>query len=407
MADHVIIGAGLAGASAAIALRENSPSDRVTLIGSEDIAPYERPPLSKGYLRGSVPFEKLLVRPAEFYAAQQIQTMFGSPVSGIDAGRRIVHIADGRRVPFDSLLVATGARNRVARIQGVDLPGILGLRTIQDSDRLRAEMQSGRKAVVVGMGFIGCEVAASLRHEGLDVTTIDPGPTPLFRVLGEAVGGRLAALHQGYGVHTVFNDTVETFEGKDRVERVVTKAGLRIACDLVVVGVGVEPVVNLLDGSGALIDNGILVDEYCATTVAGIYAAGDVANHYHPVFGRRIRVEHWQNAMRQGVNAAKNMLGQRVAYDEIPWFWSDQYDANIQYAGYHTSYDELIVRGRLDAGSFVAFYMNGGVIDAVVSVNDAKDVRRAMPLIKSRQPVDPDQLRDESVDLRSLVSAPS
>jgi 3-phenylpropionate/trans-cinnamate dioxygenase ferredoxin reductase subunit len=407
MADHVIIGAGLAGASAAIALREYSPRDRVTLIGAEDIAPYERPPLSKGYLRGSVPFEKLLVRPAEFYAAQQIQTMFGSPVSGIDAGRRIVHIADGRRVPFDSLLVATGARNRVARIQGVDLPGILGLRTIQDSDRLRAEMQSGRKAVVVGMGFIGCEVAASLRHEGLDVTTIDPGPTPLFRVLGEAVGGRLAALHQGYGVHTVFNDTVETFEGKDRVERVVTKAGLRIACDLVVVGVGVEPVVNLLDGSGALIDNGILVDEYCATTVAGIYAAGDVANHYHPVFGRRIRVEHWQNAMRQGVNAAKNMLGQRVAYDEIPWFWSDQYDANIQYAGYHTSYDELIVRGRLDAGSFVAFYMNGGVIDAVVSVNDAKDVRRAMPLIKSRQPVDPDQLRDESVDLRSLVSAPS
>jgi 3-phenylpropionate/trans-cinnamate dioxygenase ferredoxin reductase subunit len=272
---------------------------------------------------------------------------------------------------------------------------------------LRAEMQSGRKAVVVGMGFIGCEVAASLRHEGLDVTTIDPGPTPLFRVLGEAVGGRLAALHQGYGVHTVFNDTVETFEGKDRVERVVTKAGLRIACDLAVVGVGVEPVVNLLDGSGALIDNGILVDEYCATTVAGIYAAGDVANHYHPVFGRRIRVEHWQNAMRQGVNAAKNILGQRVPYDEIPWFWSDQYDANIQYAGYHTSYDELIVRGRLDAGSFVAFYMNGGVIDAVVSVNDAKDVRRAMPLIKSRQPVDPDQLRDESVDLRSLVSAPS
>ena len=403
MADHVIIGAGLAGASAAIALREHSPGDHVTLIGAEDVAPYERPPLSKGYLRGSVPFEKLLVRPAESYAGQKIQTMFGSPVIGIDASRRIVHIGDGRRVAFDSLLVATGARNRAARIEGVDIDGILSLRTIQDADRLRAEMQSRRKAVVIGMGFIGCEVAASLRHEGLDVTAIDPGPTPLFRVLGEAVGGTLAALHQTYGVHTIFSDTVAAFEGTDRVERVVTKTGLRIACDLAVVGVGVEPIVNLLDGSGAHIDNGIVVDEYCATTVAGIYAAGDVANHYHPVFGRRIRVEHWQNAMRQGANAAKNMLGQQVPYDEIPWFWSDQYDANIQYAGYHTSYDELIVRGQLEIGSFAAFYMNGGVIDAAVSMNNAKDVRRAIPLIKSRRQFDPQLLRDESVDLRSLL----
>jgi 3-phenylpropionate/trans-cinnamate dioxygenase ferredoxin reductase subunit len=403
MADHVIVGAGMTGASAAIALREHSPDDRITLIGAEETPPYERPPLSKGYLRGSVPLAKLLVRPAEFYAAHRIDTMFGSPVSGIDAGQRIVHMADGRRVAFDSVLVATGARNRRAPIPGIDLDGIVSLRTIRDADGLRARMQSGRKAVDVGMGFIGCEVAASLRHEGLEVTAIDPGPTPLFRVLGEAVGGTLAALHQSYGVHTIFNDTVEAFEGTERVECVVTKAGLRIACDLVIVGIGVDPVVDLLDGSGVPVDNGVVVDEYCAASVPGIYAAGDVANHYHPVFGRRIRVEHWQNAQRQGINAARNMLGQRVPYDEIPWFWSDQYDANVQYAGHHTSYDELIVRGRLDAGSFAAFYLNRGVIDAVVSVNNAKDVRRAMPLIKSRRPVDPDRLRDQSVDLRQLV----
>jgi len=403
MADHVIVGAGMAGASAAITLREQSPDARVTLIGAEETPPYERPPLSKGYLRGSVPFGKLLVRPAEFYADQRIDTMFGSPVCGIDAGRRIVQMADGGRVAFDSLLVATGARNRRARIPGIDLDGIVSLRTVRDADGLRARMAPGRKAVVVGMGFIGCEVAASLRHEGLEVTAIDPGPTPLFRVLGEAVGATLAALHQSYGVHTIFNDIVEAFEGAERVECVVTKAGLRIACDLVVVGIGVEPVVDLLEGSGVPVDNGVVVDEYCAAGVPGIYAAGDVANHYHPVFGRRIRVEHWQNAQRQGINAARNMLGQRVPYDEIPWFWSDQYDANVQYAGHHTSYDELIVRGRLDAGSFAAFYLNRGVIDAAVSVNNAKDVRRAMPLIKSRRPVDPDRLRDQSVDLRQLV----
>jgi 3-phenylpropionate/trans-cinnamate dioxygenase ferredoxin reductase subunit len=405
--SFVVVGASLAGATAAATLRQDGFDGDLTLIGAEPHPPYERPPLSKQYLRSEAPFEKALVRPVTFYDEHRIETILGVRATRVDPAERVVHLETGRRVPYDKLLIATGVRNRRPPIPGLELPGVFDLRSVTDADALRMQIATGARAAVIGMGFIGCEVAASLRHEGLDVTTIDPGPTPLFRVLGEAVGGRLAALHQGYGVHTVFNDTVETFEGKDRVERVVTKAGLRIACDLVVVGVGVEPVVNLLDGSGALIDNGILVDEYCATTVAGIYAAGDVANHYHPVFGRRIRVEHWQNAMRQGVNAAKNMLGQRVPYDEIPWFWSDQYDANIQYAGYHTSYDELIVRGRLDAGSFVAFYMNGGVIDAVVSVNDAKDVRRAMPLIKSRQPVDPDQLRDEIVDLRSLVSAPS
>lgn len=402
MADYVIVGASMTGASAAIALREQSTDAKVTLIGAEDGWPYERPPLSKGYLRGSVPFEKLLVRPAAFYAAQRIDTMFGSRVTRIDSSRRVVHVADGKRVPFDALLIATGARNRHARVPGIDLEGIHSLRDRRDADRLRAEMRPGRKVVVAGMGFIGCEVAASLRHEGLEVTTIDPGKAPLVRILGEAVGATLAALHESYGVRTIFNDSVAAFEGGGRVEAVTTQAGVRIPCDFAVVGIGVEPTVDYLEGSGVHVDNGVVVDEYCATNIAGIHAAGDVANHYHPVFGRHIRVEHWQNAMRQGANAARNMLGQRLPYDEIPWFWSDQYDANIQYAGYHTAYDELIVRGRLDGSSYAAFYMNRGVIDAVVGLNNAKDVRRAMPLIKARRPVDPDRLRDESSDLRSL-----
>lgn len=405
MAEYVVIGGSLTGASAAIALREHSADAGVTLIDAEDGLPYERPPLSKGYLRGSVPFEKLLVRPAGFYTEQRIHTMFGSRVTGIDPGRRVVQVASGPPVPFESLLIATGAHNRQVRIPGMELEGIHSLRTVGDADRLRAEMSRGRKAVVVGMGFIGCEVAASLRHEGLDVTTIDPGPGPLARILGDAVAATLTAIHQSYGVRTIFNDSVAAFEGNGRVEAITTTAGVRIPCDFVVVGIGVEPTVDLLGGSGVHLDNGVVVDEYCSTNVAGIHAAGDVANHYHPVFGRHIRVEHWQNAMRQGVNAARNMLGQRVAYDEIPWFWSDQYDANIQYAGHHTTYDELIVRGRLDGSSYAAFYMNGGVIDAVVGLNNAKDVRRAMPLIKARRPIEPDLLRDESRDLRTLLTA--
>jgi 3-phenylpropionate/trans-cinnamate dioxygenase ferredoxin reductase component len=406
MADFVVIGAGLTGASAAIALRKYSVDARVTLIGEEDEVPYDRPPLSKGYLRGEQSIEKLLVRPREFYETQAIDTLFGSRASRIDSTERVVYLEGGRRVPFDRLLIATGVRNRRPPIPGIELQGVHQLRTLRDATRLRDEMRPGRKAVVVGMGFIGCEVAASLRHHQVEVVSVDPGPTPLARVLGETIGGTLTALHASYGVHTVFNDTVETFDGNGRIARVITKAGLRIPCDFAVVGVGVEPVVDLLDGSGIHIDNGVVVDQYCATSVGGIYAAGDVANHYHPVFGRHIRVEHWQNAMRQGDNAARNMLGERITYDDIPWFWSDQYDANIQYAGHHTSYKELIVRGQLDGGSYAAFYMNSGVIDAVVGINRAKDVRRAIPLIKARQRVDPGRLSDERVDLRSLIQAP-
>ncbi|MGH9659914.1 MAG: NAD(P)/FAD-dependent oxidoreductase, partial [Bryobacteraceae bacterium] len=281
-----------------------------------------------------------------------------------------------------------------------------GLRTVQDANRIREEMAPGRRVVVVGMGFIGSEVAASLRQKGLDVVAIDPSKTPLFRVLGEAVGQTIAELHRAHGVRTIFEDTVAAFEGTGRVGCVVTQGGLRLECDFAVVGIGIEPAVEALGDSGIHVDNGVVVDEYCQTNVSGIYAAGDVANHHHPVFGRRIRVEHWQNAIKQGAAAARNMLGKHVAYDEVHWFWSDQYDANLQYAGFHTEWEQLVVRGRLDSGSFLACYVNGDRIDAAVGLNRAKDVRRVIPLIKSRRAVNLEQLRDEGVDLRTLHADP-
>lgn len=402
MPAYVIVGASLAGATAAVTLRDEGADGSVTLIGAEPQPPYERPPLSKAYLRGETPFEKALVRPAAFYAEHQIETMFGTRATRIDRSARLVELEDHRRVPFDVLLIATGGRNRDVSIPGGDLDGVFRLRTVEDAARIRDEMVAGRRAVIVGMGFIGSEVAASLRQKGLDVVAIDPSKTPLHRVLGEAVGESLAAIHRAHGVRTVFEDTVAAFEGRRRVGRVITKGGLRIDCDFVVAGIGIEPAVDMLDGSGIDIDNGVLVDQYCQTNVAGIYAAGDVANHYHPVFGRHIRVEHWQNAAKQGAAAARNMLGKNVAYDEIPWFWSDQYDANLQYAGFHTTWEQLIVRGSLDSGSYLACYVNNGRIDAAVGLNRGKDLRRVMPLIKARRAVNLDQLRDEGVDLRSV-----
>ncbi|MET0164611.1 MAG: FAD-dependent oxidoreductase [Vicinamibacterales bacterium] len=406
MADaYVIVGASLAGATAAVTLRQEGADGTITLIGAEKEPPYERPPLSKTYLRGETPFETALVRPPTFYAEHEIEMIRGCRAVRIDASARFVELDDGRRVPFDRLLIATGGRNRRLSVAGADLDGIYSLRTVQDADRIRAETVAGRRVVVVGMGFIGSEVAASLRQKDLDVVAIEPSKTPLARVLGEDVGQCLADLHRKRGVRTVFEDTVVAFEGTSRVEQVLTRGGQRLECDFVVAGVGIEPVVDVLDGSGIYVDNGVVVDEYCQTSVSGIYAAGDVANHYHPLFKRRIRVEHWQNAIKQGAAAARNMLGRYVPYDEVHWFWSDQYDANLQYAGFHSKWEQLVVRGRLGSDSFLACYVNDGRIDAAVALNRAKDLRRVMPLIKARRPVDLEQLRDESVDLRSLLAS--
>jgi 3-phenylpropionate/trans-cinnamate dioxygenase ferredoxin reductase subunit len=401
MAAHVILGASMAGATAAITLREES-ADTITVIGAEPEPPYERPPLSKAYLRGEVTFDSALVRPSVFYAQHAIETMLDARAVRVDTSERIVELADSRHVPFDTLLIATGGRNRRLSMPGAHLDGIYGLRTVRDADRIREATAAGGRAVVVGMGFIGSEVAASLRKKGLDVVAIDPGKTPLFRVLGEAVGRTIADLHRTHGVRTIFEDTVASFEGDGHVAGVVTRNGLRLACDLVVAGIGVEPAVEFLDGSGVGIDNGVVVDQYLETNVSGVFAAGDVANHYHPLFRRHIRLEHWQNAVRQGAAAARNMLRQQTVYDEIPWFWSDQYEANLQYAGFHTTWDELVVRGRLDSGGYLACYVKDGRIDAAVALNRGKDIRRVIPLIRSRAIVDIARLRDEHVDLRSL-----
>lgn len=401
----VIVGASVAGGGAAATLREEGFDGRVVLIGAEPQAPYERPALSKEYLRGESPFEQALFQPLDFYSENDIETRFGVRVTRVDAVQKVIELDNGERVPYKALLVATGGRNRRIPIPGIDLEGISGLRTVADSDRIRAEISPGRKAVVVGMGFIGSEVAASLRQSGVEVTVVDRNPVPLRRVLGEEVGRVVKEIHRDHGAELIFEDKVAAFEGLERVERITTLRGHRIECDFVVVGLGVEPATELLAGTGVEIDNGIMVDEYLRTGVEGIYAAGDVANHYHPVFERHIRVEHWQNALKQGPAAARNMLGENEPYGEIPWFWSDQYEHNLQYAGFHTEWDELLVRGSTQERNFVAFYRKDRRVLAAVAINRGRDLRRSIPLIKAQEEIAAAKLCDLDVDLRKLAEA--
>jgi 3-phenylpropionate/trans-cinnamate dioxygenase ferredoxin reductase component len=401
--QFVIVGANLAGGSAAITLREEGFDGEIVLIGAEPHAPYERPPLSKEYLQGKKPFEDALLKPVSFYVDHGIHTLFGVRATRIDPREQVVELEDGDRVPYHKVLVTTGVRNRRLRVPGADLEGIYELRTVADADRIRGESRRGRRAVVVGMGFIGCEVAASLRYHGVEVTAIEFFKTPLFRVLGEQVGRVFEAFHREQGVQMYFEESVVAFEGTHRVRRVVTSSGRQLECDFVVAGVGVEPVTDIVVDSGVKIENGIVVDEYCQTNVEGIYAAGDVANHFHPVFGRFVRVEHWQNAIRQGRAAARSMLGKREPYDDVHWFWSDQYNYNVQYAGFHSGWDDLVVRGSLEQRNCVIFYMQEQRIAAAVAFNRGKDVQRVMPLIKARIQVDPAKLRDENADIRSLM----
>jgi 3-phenylpropionate/trans-cinnamate dioxygenase ferredoxin reductase component len=400
----VIVGASLAGGTAAATLRAEGFDGRIVLVGAEPELPYERPPLSKGYLKGETPREKLLVRPEAFWAEHDVQLELGTPADRIDAQAREVELADGRRLRYGKLLVATGGRNRRLRVPGVDLPGVLDLRTIADSERIGEAACSGGRAVVVGMGFIGSEVAATLRQLKLEVTCIEPFAVPLERALGPEVGRAIAELHRGHGIAARYGEGVDAFEGNGRVERVVTSSGERIECDFAVVGVGIEPAVEVVAGTGVEVDNGIVVDELCGTSVEGIWAAGDVARHRHPLFGL-IRVEHWRNAIEQGAAAARSLLGTGAPYEEVHWFWSDQYDANIQYTGHHTTWDELVVRGSIDERKFVAFYLVDGVVRAAAAVDSGRDLRRAQALIRARTRVDQAKLRDPDVDLRTLAPA--
>jgi 3-phenylpropionate/trans-cinnamate dioxygenase ferredoxin reductase subunit len=320
-----------------------------------------------------------------------------------------VLLGSGQELKYQKVLIATGGRNRRLELPGADLPGIHHLRTVAECEAIKGEAVAGRRAVVVGMSFIGSEVAASLTQLGVHVTAIFPGRFPLGRVLGEEIGALFSAIHRANGVELLAGDQVAAFEGTERLEAVTTVSGVRVECDFAVAGVGIEPAVPAVAGQPAGQDNGVVVDELCRAGATDVYAAGDVANHLHPVFGR-VRVEHYNNAEKQGAAAARSMLGSDAPYDYIHSFWSDQYDHKLEYAGHATTWDGFVVRGSLEEGKLVGFYLLNGLVRAAVGLDRGGDpeldrdseMAAAARLVAMRAQPHPRLLADEQVDLWSL-----
>ena len=367
----VIVGAGLTGGSAAKTLREDGWRGRLTLIGEEPGVPFGRPPLSKTYLRGEEDLSGWLVKPDDWYEKNEVERV-KARVMSIDAARQQVTLQSGGVFDYGKLLIATGGRNKPLAAPGANLQGVYQLRTVAECEAIKRVATRGSRAVVVGMGFIGSEVAASLRQLGLQVTAVLRGKAPLDAVLGTEMGAVMAGIHRDAGVELVAEDDVVRFEGSSRIERATTRKGRRIECDLAIVAVGIEPNLETLQGTKVSLDNGVLVDSRCRTNVPGIFAAGDVANHLHPVFGR-IRVEHYNNAEKQGAAAARSMLGSRADYRYIHSFWSDQFEHKLEYIGHVRKWNRFVIRGSVDERKLVGFYLHAGRLKAAVGLNRGGD----------------------------------
>lgn len=408
MTDIVILGSGLAAGNAAKTLREEGHDGRLVLVGEEPGVPFGRPPLSKTYMRGEEGLAGWLVEPPDWYPKHNVEFL-RTTATRIDTARRRLELRTGEVVQYSKLLIATGGRNRPFNVPGVDLPGVYQLRTVAECDAIKREARNGRRAVVIGMGFIGSEVAASLRQLGVAVSAVFPGDAPLDSVLGSEMGEVIAGIQRDNGVELIPHETVVRFEGADRVERAVLRGGRRIDCDFAIVAIGIQPNVEILQGTGVAVENGVLVDATCRTNVPDIFAAGDVANHLHPLFGR-VRVEHYNNAEKQGAAAARSILGPPVEYTYVHSFWSDQYEHKLEYVGTVRKWDDFIIRGSLRERELVGFYLVEGALKAAMGFDRGGDpeldtdgeMAKAGRLIAKGARPSPDALRDEHQDLALL-----
>ncbi|MBT2408548.1 MULTISPECIES: NAD(P)/FAD-dependent oxidoreductase [unclassified Streptomyces] len=405
----VIVGAGLAGAKAAQTLREEGFDGPLVLLGEESERPYERPPLSKGYLLGKEERETVYVHPSQWYAEHDVDLRLGATATAIDPAGHDVALADGSRIGYAKLLLTTGSSPRRLPVPGADLDGVHYLRRLPDSDRIKEAFESASRITVIGAGWIGLETAAAARAAGVEVTVLETAELPLLRVLGREVAQIFADLHTDHGVELRFGVQVAEITGEDgRANGVLLADGSRVDADAVIVGVGITPNTQLAAAAGLDVGNGIRVDARLRTSHPDIYAAGDVADAFHPLLGKHIRVEHWANALNQPQVAAKAMLAQDVAYDRVPYFFTDQYDLGMEYTGYVEpgGYDRVVFRGRTDTREFIAFWLAEGRVMAAMNVNvwDVTDPLRA--LVTSRKPVDPTRLADPGVPLSDLLDRP-
>ncbi|MGP3981006.1 NAD(P)/FAD-dependent oxidoreductase [Streptomyces sp. KR80] len=404
----VIVGASLAGAKAAEALREHGFDGRIQLIGDEDEPPYERPPLSKGYLQGSKARDTIFVHDLQWYADHDIDLLLGTEATAIDRERREVTTSRGNRIGYDRLLLATGASPRHLPVPGADLDGVLYLRRVGDCEAIQRTFQSSSRIVLVGGGWIGLEVAAAARTADVDVTILEAGEMPLLRLLGPQIAPVFADLHREHDVDLRLGAHVTEILGEDRRASGVRLAdGTRINAEAVIVGIGAIPNTQLAAGTGLRVDNGVVVDASLSTSDPDIYAVGDLANAFHPMLGKHIRVEHWANALNQPDTAAQSMLGKRALYDRVPYFFTDQYDLGMEYAGYAEpgQYDDVVVRGDLGRREFIAFWLADGRVLAGMNVNIWDVTEPIQELVRSGNRVDRRGLADLDVPLDQTATA--
>jgi 3-phenylpropionate/trans-cinnamate dioxygenase ferredoxin reductase subunit len=402
----VIVGAGQAAVQAVDTLRRRGFAGKLTLIGGEPWAPYQRPPLSKKYLAGALERERLLIRPAQFFADHAVTAHFGRSVTEIAPRARHVRLDDDRVVPYDALLLATGSRPRRLAVAGAHLEGVHYLRTIEDADRIRADCAAGGRLVIVGGGYIGLEVAATACELGMQVTVLEMTERVMSRVTCPEVSAFYASEHARRGVRIRCNETLRALHaaaGGRRVHSVLTEQGGEYPADAVLIGVGVVPADELAKAAGLECENGIVTEAHCRTSEEAIYAAGDCASHLNRQYGRHLRLESVDNAFEQGTTVALNLLGNATLHDKLPWFWSDQYDLKLVIVGVAHGYDSVVIRGSPAARAFSACYLRGGELIAIDTVNSPKDQMAARKLIAAHARPNPDKLADPAVALKDTV----
>jgi 3-phenylpropionate/trans-cinnamate dioxygenase ferredoxin reductase subunit len=395
----VIVGAGQAGAQVAVSLRQLGFAGKITLLGDERQPPYQRPPLSKAYLSGEMPLERTWLRSEGYYPKHAIDLRLGLRAERILREARTVICTDGTRIGYDALALCTGSGARQLGVPRTDLAGVFYLRTLGDSDRIRAAVRPGSTAVIIGGGYIGLEVAASLRKLGCTVTVIEALERVMNRVVAPPVSAFFAAEHARHRVDVVTGAAVMALEGQGRIERVVCADGQAFAADLAVIGIGVVPNDELAKDAGLEVENGVVVDAFGRTSDPAIFAAGDVTNHPNALFGRRLRLESVHNATEQAKAVARAIAGQPHAYADVPWFWSDQYDLKLQIAGVGDPDDELILRGDPSARAFSCLHLRGGALVAIDCVNRGGDFLAAKKLIAARTPLARSRLADLAAPL--------
>jgi 3-phenylpropionate/trans-cinnamate dioxygenase ferredoxin reductase subunit len=403
---YLIVGASLAGAKAAEALRAEGFDGRLIMIGAEPEHPYERPPLSKDYMLGKAERDSIYVHPPQWYADHEVDLRLGVAVTGIDRAGHRVTLADGSQAGYSKLLLTTGSAPRQITVPGAGLDGVLYLRSVQNSDRIRTAFQDASRVIVIGGGWIGLETAAAARISGAEVTVLEVADLPLLRVLGPEVAQIFADLHRDHGVDLRTGVQVAEITGSGgRADGVRLADGSRVPADVIIVGIGIAPRTELAAEAGLEVDNGIRVDAALRTADPDIYAAGDVVSAFNPRLGKHIRVEHWANALNQPLTAAQSMLGQDAAYDKVPYFFTDQYDLGMEYSGYvePDGYDQVVFRGSGPGREFIAFWLGGGRVLAGMNVNvwDVNDKIEA--LVRSGQPVEAARLTDPDVPLETLA----